>query len=238
MLNSILYNRLYERDEHINKILYIKAKSLFDVIVEMVLSDKIISSTINNPYNGYIIYNQIIINDVTPHYKLIDNLEDSSHLIIFLHEDLDRLKTEDTMIVCSKIKQSKVINFHTKSKLNPGTGIQYAIPKPPKINDEQRHKNLLILGQNIRSKITNADIVVDFDELRSYNDIVSLLQQYKVVACDHVVEKMLAQSMGCKTIGCGNIVSDIANEAYDNNLKINYDFKSFTAQLNKLVNNK
>lgn len=238
ILSNSLYNRLYANDTTISKILYLKQDSFFDTILETILSEKIVSSTINNSYNLHIIYNQILINDIIPYYKTLEKLDDHSHITILLHENLGRLKREDAIIITEKIKNARIINFNPDYQPKNSTPISYAIPKPPKIDDSKRSKKILILGQNNISHIPESDIFIDFGQLKSYNDIVNLCQQYRIVVYNHPFDRIVAQSLGCQTVHCSNIMLALANNSYDPIDKPNYDFSSFSAQITKILMNK
>lgn len=234
MIDYSIYNKLYANDSLVNKTLYIKQHSLFDVLIEEIIGDKILQSTLNNQNHKYAIYNSIILNDIMTHYRYIDSLTDCSHLTLLVHEDLTRLKKEDSRIILNKIKQAKIINFNPINNSIFGQHLNYAVPKPTNPNNEPKTKSILILGNQSISKNSNTDNFVDFDSLKSYNDIMNLLQPYKLVVYNYGIESIMAKSMGCDAVRIDQFVQSIQKHD-QTETKINYDFSSFSAKLKKLL---
>lgn len=235
MIDYAIYNKLYANDNTVNKILYIKQHSLFDTLIEEVIGDKILQSTMDNPNHKYAIYNTIILNDVMPNYRYVESLADCSHIIFLVHEDLTRLKKEDTRIVLHKIQKSKVINFNPKNHSIFDHTIEYAVPKPVGFNSITKNKNILILGNQYTSKDSNADNFIDFNSLQSYNDIMNLLKPYKLVVYNHLVESIMAKSIGCDTVRSDKFSQNTQDQNHMKEYKINYDFSSFSSKFKKLL---
>lgn len=234
MIDYSIYNKLYANDSLVNKILYIKQYSLFDILIEDIIGDKILQSTLNNQNHKYAIYNSVILNDIMTHYRYIESLTDCSHITFLVHEDLTRLKKEDSRIILNKIKQAKIINFNPINNSIFGQNLNYAVPKPNNPNNESKTKNILILGSHSTSKNPNVDNFIDFDSLKSYNDIMNLLQPYKLVVYNHHIESIMAKSIGCDTVRIDKFAQSI-QECDRTETKINYDFSSFSAKLKKLL---
>ena len=234
MIDYSIYNKLYANDSLVNKILYIKQHSFFDILIEDIVGDRILQSTLDNQNHKYATYNTVILNDIMINYRYIENLVDCSHLTFLVHEDMTRLKKEDSKIILNKIKKAKIINFNSNNNNIFEQNLNYAVPKPTNINNTTKTKNILILGHQYISKNSNADNFVDFESLKSYNDIISLLQPYKLVVYNHHIESIMAQSMGCDTVRIDRFIQS-ANDHDNTENKINYDFSSFSAKLKKLL---
>jgi hypothetical protein len=236
MIDTIAYNKIYANTEEAINI-YCPMNSFFDILVKSILNN-IISINLEHKFIKYITFNKIIINDI---FKNINFITTNTAIpyIIFLHENLENIKKEDLFIIKNKIQNNTIINFNPKNNKIFDNNIQYGIPKQKQKNKyTDEIKNILVLNKNnYLSDKYHIENFIDFSSVSSYNDIEHLLDGYDTVVCSHLIDHMIVQSYGIKTIDISNFNDLLSSNTVNmTRMNINYDFSSFSNKITKLSN--
>lgn len=235
MIDTIAYNQLYSNDT--NKLsIYCPMDSFFDILINSII-ENIISIKLNNEFLQYVTYDKLIINNISSNINFITSLP-SVPYVVLVHENLQSMKKEDIFLIKNKIQNNLIINFNPNNDKILGKSLSYCVPKPQKkLNAKNNIENILVLNNIIynsnKYRIKN---FIDFDSIKSYNDIVSLIEPYDTVVCSNIIDHIIVQSFGLRTIDISNFNDLLFNNTIHNmSLSINYDIASFSNHIKKLL---
>lgn len=203
-----IYNKLLSNKD--KKILYIKHKSVFDLIIQDIFPDVIQANNLNQ-INYYFTFCSVIYNNFLDfrNAEYNNNLEylkyNLPYSICFIHDDIFGVsKLEDIKIMLENNIGLSLINFNLANKDYIGYH-KYGIPYHRNKVQEDSKKVLIIDSDGVIDlptikKEISCDILNNFDNFKDYDDCLEHLSQYKIICSTKTIDLIVASTLGCITI--------------------------------------
>lgn len=242
-----IYNHLYKNFD--KKILYIKHNSSFDLLMSKIFPNAVYADSLDN-INYYftycsVIYNSLLEINKNQYQEMLQRLEYCrENSICFVHDDVvSHTKPEDLQIMLNNNSGLQLINLHPSNKNVMGY-TKYGIPYNNLLINKTSNKILLInpeyqTAEMLKKFNLKHDTITSFRQFTNYEEYLSFLLNYKIVASNNIIDRLIAQSVGCFTLDPNSLNIDDqhheftkyyfnpVNTAKISDIFINLNFHSF-----------